>query len=95
MVEVGAGVWVPCTIFGRGAFFNERRVEVRASGNDWIGFVAEDWLKHKRVEGRDEILLKVVSVSSGDFTALIPGNSVQRRVFKGRVEQVRDVAVEA
>ncbi len=95
MLEVGAGVWVPCTVFGRGAFFNERRVQIEVSGNDWTGFVAEDWLKHRRTEGQDELLLKVVSVSAGDFTALIPGNSVQRPVFKGRIEQVGDVPVEA
>ena len=95
MFEVGSGVWVPCTVFGRGAFFNERRVHIDVSGNDWTGFVAEDWLKHRNAEGADEILLKVVSVSGDDFTALIPGNSVQRPVFKGRIEQVGDVPVEA
>ncbi len=88
MLEVGAGVWVPCTIFGRGAFFNERRVQIHVSGNDWTGFVAEDRLKHRRTEGQDEMLLKVVSVSDGGFIALIPGDSVQRPVFKGRIEQV-------
>lgn len=95
MLEVGAGVWVPCTVFGRGAFFNERRVQIHVTGNDWTGFVAEDWLKHQREKGQDEILLKVASVSGGGFTALIPGNSVQRRVFKGRIEQVGDVPAEA
>ena len=94
-LEVGAGVWVPCTVFGRGAFFNERRVNIHVSGNDWTGFVAEDWLRHQHAEGKDEVLLKVVSVTSSRFTALIPGNSVQRPVFTGRIEQVGDVPVEA
>ena len=95
MLEVGAGGWVPCNVVGRGAFFNERCVHIHVGGNDWTGFVAEDWLKHRKVEGTDEILLKVSSVDEDGFTAMIPGNSVQRPLFTGRVEQVGDVPIQA
>ena len=95
-LKVGAGIWVPCKV-RRGAFFNERMVHIDAGGNRWVGFVATHWLKHKIDEGEDEILLKVVEVSGETFSAMVPGNSLKRSLFKGRTEQLfsSDVPLQA
>lgn len=85
-LEAGMRVWIPCEV-KPGPFSNERMVRVTADGREWLNFVQVHLLREEIQEGATFVVGTVDCVRGDEFIALLPGENLGSRYFRGPLSQ--------